>query len=203
MCYVALSYVWATAAVDCSLVQCADGTKKLPQHLPQVIQDSIEVTRALGHQYLWVDKFCIAQDSPELKHYQILQMDAIYQNANLTIVSAAGTYESHDLPRVSSAQRTPQNATRSRDVTAMWYPADPHSTIVKSNWSTRGWTFQEAVLSRRRLVFTDDQTYFEFGTMSCLESIQYPLKELETWDNYEIKILFKRRRGLFGKDRTR
>jgi hypothetical protein len=42
-------------------------------------------------------------------------------------------------------------------VTVMWYPGDLQSTIAKSTWSTHGWTFQEAVLSRRRLVFTEDQ----------------------------------------------
>jgi hypothetical protein len=35
--------------------------------------------------------------------------------------------------------------------------AHPHH-IASPKWSTRGWTYQEAVLSRRRLVFTEGQT---------------------------------------------
>jgi hypothetical protein len=33
--------------------------------------------------------------------------------------------------------------------------------IDASRWSKRGWTFQEALLSKRRLYFTEQQVYFE------------------------------------------
>lgn len=33
--------------------------------------------------------------------------------------------------------------------------------ILGSEWMTRGWTYQEALLPRRRLIFTDQQVYFE------------------------------------------
>jgi hypothetical protein len=37
------------------------------------------------------------------------------------------------------------------------------SDIHTSVWATRGWTYQEALLARRRLYFTDRQVYFESG----------------------------------------
>lgn len=42
--------------------------------------------------------------------------------------------------------------------------------IPRKKWATRGWTFQEAFLSRRRLVFTQNQIYFESGSMNCNET---------------------------------
>jgi hypothetical protein len=36
---------------------------------------------------------------------------------------------------------------------------------------TRGWTYQEAILSLRRLFFTDEQVYFECDSMSCREAL--------------------------------
>jgi hypothetical protein len=38
---------------------------------------------------------------------------------------------------------------------------DPCQEISNSHWNTRGWTYQEALLSRRRLVFSDTNTYFQ------------------------------------------
>jgi hypothetical protein len=57
--------------------------------------------------------------------------------------------------------------------------AHPHH-IASPKWSTRGWTYQEAVLSRRRLVFTEGQTYFECNAMNCYESVRGILDVLHT-----------------------
>lgn len=47
----------------------------------------------------------------------------------------------------------------------------PFCEIPRTKWATdRGWTFQEAVLSRRRLVFTQNQIYFECGSMDCSQT---------------------------------
>jgi hypothetical protein len=49
--YVALSYVWGAEKQSCSL----------QDQLPQAIEDSLIVTLALGHRYLWVDRFVSAR----------------------------------------------------------------------------------------------------------------------------------------------
>ena len=54
--------------------------------------------------------------------------------------------------------------------------------INASKWSTRGWTYQEAVLSRRRLVFTEHQVYFECNVMNCYESSHHAMDFLHTKD---------------------
>jgi hypothetical protein len=59
--------------------------------LPRTIEDAIEVTRALGYRYLWVASLCILQDRMAEKIALIETMDAIYGNADLTIIEASGS----------------------------------------------------------------------------------------------------------------
>jgi hypothetical protein len=40
-------------------------------------------------------------------------------------------------------------------------------------WSSRGWNFQEGTLSRRRLVFTEAQLYFQCNDKYRLEGLPY------------------------------
>jgi hypothetical protein len=196
--YVSLSYVWGTTENTCGAIEDGEGRQSLPKLLPRVITDSIEVTKALGYQYLRIDKFCIAQDSPDLKHEQIQQMDAVYHNSDLTIISAAGLDESNGLPGVGTTSRCPQLVANLGGASVLYAPKDPEKVIKQSHWSTRGWTFQEAVLSRRRLVFTEDQMYFQRDTMNCFESVHCPLDEIHVRD--KSKTYSHIRDGLFNRN---
>lgn len=51
--YIALSYVWGECAQSVSF-RAGD---KLTKELPKTIADSVEVTRNLGLQYLWIDRY--------------------------------------------------------------------------------------------------------------------------------------------------
>ncbi|KAI1120901.1 heterokaryon incompatibility protein-domain-containing protein [Nemania abortiva] len=99
-----------------------------------------------------------------------MHMDSVYQNAALTIVAAAGLDESHGLPGISTRRTSRQFLFEGEDFALMSILPLPHDSITNSHWASRGWTYQEAILSRRRLVFTDDQLYFECHSMSCCES---------------------------------
>jgi len=174
--YLALSYVWGTSTSDNDRVRSVDNMVLLPEILSSIISDAITVTKSLGFQYLWVDKFCIDQENSAVKHDQIQQMRSVYENAELTIIAAAGTDGSYGLPGVGRRPRTPQPIARLEGgLSVISTMRDPHKAIRSSHWATRGWTYQEAVLSRRRLVFTDEQLYFECNAMNCWESIYSPL----------------------------
>ncbi|KAL6906953.1 heterokaryon incompatibility domain-containing protein [Trichoderma evansii] len=144
--YVALNYVWgsSTAYGQYALEVTSDGTLYLPSVLPPVILDAIA--------------FCIDQVNKDMKHEQIRQMDSIYENAVVTIIAAAGFDETYGLPGVMSKQRHPQPIARMEGLTILSTMRDIHDSIRSSKWFTGGWTFQEALLSRRRLVFTDEQS---------------------------------------------
>lgn len=196
--YVALSYVWGSASYYHYQVQDSSGRSLLPRSLAPVISDAISVTKALGFRYLWIDKFCIDQNDADTKHYQIQQMDAIYENSELTIIAAAGGDENHGLPGVGARSRTFQPTARVGEVKVVWTMRDPHYSIRSSKWFTRGWTFQEAVLSRRRLVFTEEQIYFECNAMNCFESIHTPLESLHIKNKSKIRDSI--RAGVFGRN---
>lgn len=75
---------------------------------------------------------------------------------------------------------------------------DPREPIDRSYRATCGWTFQEALLSRCCLVFTDDRMYFECQTTNQFEGVRTPLDELH--GVYKMIPIGDVRRGLFGKN---
>lgn len=163
--FIALSYVWG-------LIKELPGAQQqtltyglsmdLPLDLPLTINDAITVTKALGFQYLWVDQYCIDQKNKEDKHRQILQMDLIYKCADLTIVAAAGDGCDYGLPGVSTCRRNVLDPFMLDDVfTFGIHPREDRQYWKKGSWHTRGWTFQEALLARRLLVFSETGMYYE------------------------------------------
>ncbi|KAI0144815.1 heterokaryon incompatibility protein-domain-containing protein [Pestalotiopsis sp. NC0098] len=152
MIWVALSYVWG----DAQPASLLGGTSK-------TMEDAIKVTKDLGYRYLWIDQFCIDQDDDAQKQNQIAKMDAIYRGADLTIIASAGKDSNHGLPGVGTTRRKQQLLVDLESWTVLWTGPDPMQETGDSTWWHRGWTFQEGVLSRRRLFFTDRQSWFECG----------------------------------------
>ena len=185
--YLTLSYLWGPSRDSES-----QDSDDLTGRLPTTIEDAITVTRKLGFTYLWVDRYCICQDDEIDKHHQIAHMDIIYQNSEATIIDAAGVNPWHGLPGVSCTPRYPQPKARIGDHVLISTLPDPRQVIKSSKWMTRGWTYQEALLSRRRLVFTDHQVYYECYGMHCYEVIDFPVLDLH------IKSLQRFRRNHAG-----
>ncbi|KAI9658309.1 MAG: hypothetical protein M1821_002442 [Bathelium mastoideum] len=170
--YVALSYVWgATTSHHGEPSNEEDGSPSLDLRFTKTIRDALVVVKALGHKYLWVDKFCIDQKNAEEKHDQISQMDSIYGGADVTIISACGQDCHYGLPGVNGTSRTAQRAVNIGRINIFSSVVHPHRRIHSSKWAGRGWTLQETILSTRRVVFTEDQLYFECNSMDCSESM--------------------------------
>lgn len=133
------------------------------------------VTKNIGFRYLWVDRYCISQIDEAEKHGQIAKMDQIYASAEVTIVAAAGEGPDYGLPGVS---KTPRRTQPSAVVGKHYLVSSlrtPRDVVMSSKWASRAWTFQEAMLSRRVLFFTDDQVLFECASMHCQETVRMPL----------------------------
>ncbi|KAH8681997.1 hypothetical protein BX600DRAFT_429895 [Xylariales sp. PMI_506] len=111
---------------------------------------------------------------------KIRQMESIYHNSEFTIIAAAGNDESHGLPGVGTRYRSDQPMVHFEGNTILWIPKDPRESIKSSRLYTRGWTYQEEFLSRRRLIFTEEQVYFECNNMSCSESTHYNLDSIHS-----------------------
>lgn len=171
--FVALSYVWGPQATQ-SLPGNRTGprvTTELLKDIPKTVEDAITVTKKLGYNYLWVDKFCIDQDQSQERASEIQRMDAIYRSADVTIVDASGNDPHHGLPGVRPNSRSPhQPSLQLGKYELLSGMTRPRSDIHQSKWNTRGWTYQEGILSRRRLLFTPHQLFFHCQTESCKEA---------------------------------
>ncbi|KAK3898421.1 heterokaryon incompatibility protein [Staphylotrichum tortipilum] len=161
--YVALSYVWGTSPAD--LVD-----------WPKTVMDAVAVTKEMRLQYLWVDRLCINQSDADEKAYLISKMTTIYEEAELTIITTAGSGAAHGLPGIRGTPRTPQpKYPLPSGATLLSSLRDPRYDILSSAYHTRGWTYQEGVLSNRRLIFTPHQLYWECRNMAAQESLAIPL----------------------------
>ncbi|KAH7408084.1 heterokaryon incompatibility protein-domain-containing protein, partial [Phaeosphaeria sp. MPI-PUGE-AT-0046c] len=170
LCWVALSYVWGAdyQPSGSDLLGYREGSK-LSATVPTTIRDAVHVTLQLGYRYLWIDEYCIDQSDETHRKEQIEKMDQIYQGASLTIVAAAGTDKAYGLPGVLTTRRKGRKVARIDDVILFSNGPDPCKVAERSKWFTRAWTFQESLLSRRLLVFTDYQMIFQCSTTSTKE----------------------------------
>lgn len=157
--YFALSYVWGKDASD-------GKTTSFSTRMPQTIEDSISVCKALDCRYLWIDRYCITHNDERVRALQIKRMNEIYSNAFVVLIACAGIDPHYGLPGVSRTRpSSPGLNMGNRGYLQMVPTVDD---IASSIWSTRAWTYQEAFLATRRLYFTDRQLYFESSV--CVES---------------------------------
>jgi len=172
--YIALSYVWgpqpSTVSRPKGFQHQAYESSRLPSDTPLVVRDSSKVTIALGRRYLWVDRYCIDQSNAEEQAHQIRNMSHIYQAAEVTIVAAAGADADHELPGVSVCPRVQARRACLPKFNLISLLPRAEEGIEDSKWATRAWTYQEGLLSRRRLFFTSHEMCFECATMHSRES---------------------------------
>lgn len=179
--YLALSYVWGDQELQKGYEDTAVGSYNKPKtRFPPTISDAIELTKALGYTYLWVDRYCIVGEDIQERRLQIAQMDRIYAGAEATIIAAAGGSPDHDLPGISKRTSYQQGCSIINGQLHAVIPPDPALEIKASKWNSRAWTYQETILSKRRIIFCERQVYFECSGMHCYEAIQAPLHLLHS-----------------------
>ncbi|KAF5873923.1 putative het-domain-containing protein [Botrytis fragariae] len=196
--YITLSYVWGS-----EVSEGPDQFGKLPSTLPDLITDVIKVVIALGYRYLWIDRYCVPQDdSSDVKPLLIKNMDKIYSQSTLTIIATTSKRPSEGLPGVTKPRIPVQKFLQVNSVHLVQWVSNIQHEIDNSVWNTRGWTYQEALFSRRKLVFTETRCYFQCdagGTRSGkggsrMEIIDYDLTtERQYPDNYHIPVIFRPR----------
>ncbi|KAF3759936.1 heterokaryon incompatibility, partial [Cryphonectria parasitica EP155] len=156
--YICLSYVWG----GMEEFQLEEGEHGIPSYYekagslegaPATIEDAMAVCRILDKKYLWVDRLCIPQDgsqkSKKDREAQIGQMGRIYNHAFVTLAAVEGADPRHGLHGVSTRlQLKPA-------------PYKGVYLVARSKWATRAWTLQEAVLSRRLMLFTAHDVVLE------------------------------------------
>lgn len=160
--YAALSYVWGGVeqpVLDSKNIEKLQQPGALDKTFAcsQTIKDAMHICRKIGVQYLWADALCIQQDSL-YRRTHIQNMDVIYICASFTIVAADSQNANHGIHGISLKRNQlphfehgSQSAVLSSDTVYEW--------LLSSEWGKRGWTYQEAIFSRRLLVFAECFSY--------------------------------------------
>ncbi|KAH6949109.1 ankyrin repeat-containing domain protein [Fusarium avenaceum] len=176
--YAALSYVWGLPAVARSgnKDQLELSDNRIPEGAEAVVEDAMKVALGLGYRFLWVDRYCVLQDGDiKIKREQLQSMDLVYANADVTLVGTAGQTSSAGLPGVCNERpRVPQPCVKTKDHALSLIAPDPATQIKSSAWMTRGWTYQEGLLSRRRLFFSETEMSFECADLVAREAMRLP-----------------------------
>ncbi|KAI0547878.1 HET-domain-containing protein [Xylaria curta] len=166
--FVALSYVWGKLDISSNDALLSSNKHELTtnglgkMNLPKAIEDAITVCQQLDQRFLWVDRLCIQQDGNEReKRAQINAMGDIYSSTEFTIIHASGTSMEDPIPGVSTTREVFQSKTVVCGLELMSGYPDLKVIMLQSKWNERGWTYQEAVLSRRKLLFTPFELWFE------------------------------------------
>ena len=121
-------------------------------------------------------------------------MGRIYSSAQLTIIASVGEDPSHGLPGLTTTNSvTPFIYERINRLTISLRPLNSIASIAASKWATRGWTYQEGYLSRKRLFFTHTNIHYicNAATISALHRFlprpiqrsqpSKPYSEVSTW----------------------
>lgn len=165
--FVALSYLWGGTGEEYWTTRANLKQRKAQggldvSVLPGTILDTIQLVRQLGERYLWIDALCIVQDDPKDKAVQIGIMELIYGSSVFTVFAAGGTSAHDPLPGIRPGTRDPKQQIAKIQGLHLAVPLVlPREAIASSVWNTRGWTYQELMLSRRRIFLTPYHVHFE------------------------------------------
>ncbi len=97
-------------------------------------------------------------------------MGGIFRTATCTIVAAVGEDPAYGLPGLSRA-RVQQPHAKVGSITFVSSMLPYEKIISQTRWAERGWTYQEELLSRRTIAFTDHQVYWKCRSITCCEAI--------------------------------
>lgn len=239
--YATLSYCWGDSTLNFhTTMDTVDlYTKEIPRELiPPTFQDAMTIARALNIQYLWIDSLCIVQDDYLEVQSEVARMREIYSGSLLTIAATDGPDTSagcfpkahREIFAHNTLKRSTKDATIEQNdslfaiksnlegstMILRVQPGDIREATDKSILNTRGWVFQEMILSHRTVHCLDSQFQWYCRSICKIESgIEFdplqmrhstpPLHSLKTSGMNQIwwrwMESYSKRRFTFPKDR--
>ena len=131
--------------------------------LPMTFQDAIEVTRALGVPYLWIDSICIIQDDDNDWKQESRRMEDVYASAYCTIAATSASDSEAGFLGEREASQSLFIKDQSEAVYVSTNVADFDKDLNEAVLNNRAWVMQERFLSPRTIHFTRTQVYGECG----------------------------------------
>ncbi|TGO26361.1 hypothetical protein BPAE_0061g00330 [Botrytis paeoniae] len=159
--YIALSYCWGrrkNILLTKEMSELPNSSAKFPMSLLlQTLRGAVQIARNLGFEYIWIDSLCIIQegdDTEDLRREHI-KMHELYGNATLTIAAAADRMNPEDQSDCVIGYDLEAGSSGTANV--VFESNKQGNERINEPLNTRGWTFQECVLSPRTIVFYKDQ----------------------------------------------
>ncbi|KAI0188027.1 heterokaryon incompatibility protein-domain-containing protein [Xylaria flabelliformis] len=174
--YIALSHCWGhTLSIKTTKSNYESFKKSIEwSALPKTFQEAINVTKALGVRFIWIDSLCIIQDDLQDWEIQAAKMSSVYQNAYLTLAAtgATGSSEGLFLPRSDTYKisgihnKLPYTIHVRQILDHGPFQAFPNPSLAGQRvrelpGMKRAWMLQEQVLSPRLVHFTEDELIWE------------------------------------------
>lgn len=145
--------------------------------MPKTYRDAVLISHELNIQYLWIDSLCIIQDDPLDWEEEVARMDIIYEGAQVTLAAAwgvnadSGCFREHvprmivEVNEINEGSAT-MDEIRSRIVLRPRFDSYQSYFVKDAPLSSRAWTLQEFILSRRVLFFAEVGMYW-YCSDSC------------------------------------
>jgi hypothetical protein len=189
--YVALSYCWGASpsfkTTRKNIDQLKQGFKL--SDIPKTLQDAVKVARQLGAGYIWIDAICIIQNDAADWEKESGMMDDVYNNAYVTIAALSAASVADGFLHL---RRDPLQITRSwsdeHGATTVLVAQEKirtglHASTLRNNWEptlgtqegdfdpvqSRGWCFQEEILSRRFVASSRQEMQWSCRATSCCQ----------------------------------
>lgn len=175
--YNTLSHRWGTS----NMITLLEANKnEFEQEIPitslnHVFQDAISTTRRLGVRYLWIDCLCIIQDSQDGGDWRMesSRMGEVYKYGYCNISAIKSSYNGSDpcytdrsplsirplAMKLHLGQRHHWNQKPKQYCVTKFL--EEWDTVEAASLNTRGWVFQERLMSPRTIYFGRDQILFE------------------------------------------
>lgn len=196
--YVALSYIYGrktvpivTAGIVGRLRRAGALTGADPEVVSQfvapIVTHAMAVTSALAERYLWADSLCIPYQDPEAMAEQLSLMGSIYASAVVTVVSLSGD-AMDGLPGiegVSIPRKTNQAVVQFGDEQIVSHEPwiNPDQEWNRLPYFDRGWTYQEYLLSSRKLLFLKGKIHWVCSDACWHEDMSTSIKTAEAVSN--------------------
>ncbi|KAF6821894.1 hypothetical protein CPLU01_12342 [Colletotrichum plurivorum] len=137
--------------------------------LTKTHQETIQFTRALGFEYLWIDALCIIQGDAQDWAFESRHMEQVYGNAALTVMAARSPDSRLGfMTAAGGTKRQPCAIPLSSSNNNHLYIDRPRQRALGPT-TTRGWCYQEEALSKRTITFNEDQMVYKCLTWNSWE----------------------------------
>ncbi|RDW56361.1 hypothetical protein BP5796_13236 [Coleophoma crateriformis] len=195
--YVALSYRWgdfnfklSKAALEKFQEPYIFNSDDVMAGLAPIVRHAMHLTGQLGERYLWLDSLCISHGDTEDMTEQLNSMGAIYANALVTLIAADEDAQTGILGL--------KDVSASREMSQRVFTFGQDKLIVRNTgkfdlgsgteYYKRGWTYQEYMMSKRKILFNQKEVHWECSCCVWHEELQFG-HEVSKYINPRLRVI--------------